>query len=96
MKPQTTKIERHHALEFYGIWLLGELQKQDISLSVIGENALRVKGEMTAAQREAIRLNKRHLIEALSPKCSKCTLPMTLIENGKTWFCSFGCGSLAA
>ncbi len=93
MKPETKRIERHQAIELYGVWLLGELQKQGIFLSVIGENTLRVKGEMTLEQKELIRLWKRHLIEALSPKCSDCTLPMTLIENGKTWFCSLGCGS---
>ena len=94
MKPLTGKIERYRAAELYGIWLLGELQKLGISLTVIGENDLRVKGEMTVEQKEIIRLWKDHLIEALSPKCSNCGLPMKLIENDSLWFCPFGCNSL--
>ncbi|CAN5564318.1 hypothetical protein BH10ACI1_BH10ACI1_10870 [soil metagenome] len=95
MRPQKRKIERHHALELYGIWLLGELQRQGISLSVIGENGLKVKGEMTAEQKENVRLWKRALIEALSPKCSNCGLPMQLIKNDSLWFCPFGCCSIS-
>lgn len=94
MKPETRKIERHHAIELYGVWLLGELQKLGISLNVVGENGLHVKGEMNAEQKELIRLWKRQLIEALSPKCLNCGLPMNLIENDSLWFCPFGCSSL--
>lgn len=93
MHQHSKKIERHQAIEQYGLWLLGELQEQGISLTVVGENALHIKGEMSAGQKEIIRLWKRPLIEALSPKCTNCGSPMKLIENNTLWFCPFGCGS---
>jgi hypothetical protein len=40
--------------------------------------------------------NNQHLSSAKNedlPKCSNCGLEMNLIENGKTWFCPFGCES---
>jgi hypothetical protein len=88
---ETRKTERHQAIEQYAVWLLRELQNNGIKLSVVGENGLKVEGEMTIEQRENIRIWKRHLIDALSPKCSNCTLPMKLVENDKLWFCPFGC-----
>lgn len=94
MNPQTREMERHQAVEKYGVWLLGELQKLGISLTVVGENGLHVKGEMNAEQKEIVRLWKRQLIEALSPKCLVCGLPMNFLENNNLWFCPFGCSSL--
>ncbi len=96
MNQKTQKKERHNQLQEYGNWLLSELKKQGVTLSVAGKNALHVKGEITPAQKEHIRIWKRQLIEALSPKCSNCGLPMELIENGKLWFCPFGCESRKA
>jgi hypothetical protein len=95
MEPQTRKTDRYQAIEQYAAWLLREMQNEGIKLSVVGENGLQVKGEMTVEQRENIRIWKRHLIDALSLKCSNCTLPMKLIENGTLWFCPFGCESRA-
>jgi hypothetical protein len=96
MNQKTQKKERHNQLQEYGNWLLSELKKQGVTLSVAGKNALHVKGEITPAQKEIVRVWKRQLIEALSPKCSNCTLAMELIENGKLWFCPFGCESRKA
>ncbi|HEX8735155.1 MAG TPA: hypothetical protein VF721_07540 [Pyrinomonadaceae bacterium] len=93
MQTEERRIEHHHALEDFAAWLVGALKVQGVILSVVGENALHIKGELTAAQRENIRLWKRQLIENLSPKCS-CGLPMKLIENGSLWLCPFGCKSI--
>ena len=93
MSQKETRIEPYHALEDYGIWLLAALRQQGITLSVVGESSLYIKGKMTLEQKENIRLWKRHLINALSPKCQTCTLPMKLIDDGKLWFCPFGCQS---
>lgn len=93
MEQQTKKTEQHRQLQEYGEWLLSELKKQDIELSITDGNGLHVKGEITPAQKEHIRIWKRQLTDALSPKCSNCTMPMNLIENGKLWFCVFGCES---
>lgn len=89
-----TQTERHHALEDYAAWLIGALKQQGVSLAVVSADALHVKGKLTAEQKENIRLWKRQLINALSPKCSRCTLPMRIIENGSLWLCPFGCQSL--
>ncbi len=93
MNQKTQKKELHSQLQEYAEWLLNELEKQGVTLSVAGKNALHVKGEITAAQKEIVRVWKRQLIEALSPKCSNCNLAMNLIENGKLWFCPLGCES---
>lgn len=70
MSQKANRIERHKILEISGVWLLSELQKQGVRFEVIGENALSVKGGMTPEQKENVRLRKREIIEALSPKCS--------------------------
>jgi len=93
MQQKEKRIEQHRQLKEYGEWLLSELEKQDIKLSVVGENGLHIKGEITSAQKVYIRLWKRQLIEALSPHCSNCGLPMRIIENGNLWFCPLGCES---
>ncbi len=93
MNQKTQKKELHSQLQEYAEWLLSELEKQGVTLSVAGKNALHVKGEITPAQKEHIRIWKRQLIDALSPNCSNCNLAMELIENGNLWFCSLGCES---
>ncbi|HXG82563.1 MAG TPA: hypothetical protein VNI84_00925 [Pyrinomonadaceae bacterium] len=93
MEQQEKPVEQHRQLKEYGEWLLSELEKQGVKLSITNENALHIKGEITTAQKEHIRLWKRWLIEAISPHCSNCRLPMCLIENGTLWFCPFGCES---
>lgn len=95
MQTEERKIEHHHALEDFAVWLVGALKMQGVTLSVVGENALHIKGELTADQKETIRLWKRQLIENLSQKCD-CGLPMKLIENGLLWLCPFGCKSIKA
>ncbi len=92
MNQKTQKKQLNRQLQDYGEWLFSELKKQGIDLEVVG-NGLRVKGEITAAQKEFIRIWKRQLIEAASPKCRNCNLAMDLIEDGKLWFCPVGCES---
>ncbi|MCA1625046.1 MAG: hypothetical protein LC768_13650 [Acidobacteria bacterium] len=93
MQQKEKPIEQHQQLQEYGEWLLSELKKQSVELSVVGVNGLHIKGEVTLEQKENIRLWKRQLINALSPKCSNCTLPMQLINDETLWFCPFGCES---
>ena len=93
MKTEEKKIEHHHALNDFAARLIAALKMQDVALTVVGENALRIKGELTADQRENVRLWKRHLIEAVSAKCD-CGLAMKLIDDGKLWLCPFGCKSM--
>jgi len=94
MLTEEKRIEHHHALEDFAAWLIGALKMQGVALSVSGENSLHIKGELTADQRENIRLWKRQLIENLSPKCVCCGLPMRLINDGAVWLCPFGCKSI--
>ncbi len=96
MEQQRARIEQHRAIEDYAAWLARTLKQQGVSLLVVGENALHVKGELTPAQSEAVRLWKQNLINALSPKCSNCTLALQLINDGTLWFCPFGCESREA
>ncbi len=96
MQQQEKKSDEQCTSEDYELWLLGELEKQGVTLSVVGENALHIKGEITVTQKENIRLWKRRLIEALSPKCSNCTQTLQLINDGTLWFCPFGCESRKA
>jgi len=76
--------------------ILSELQTSELQLTIVGKDSLRIKGKATKQQMEKIRLFKSHIINLLSPKCGKCGLEMDLIENGKTWFCAFGCESRKA
>ncbi len=92
MEQNTKPLEQHQSKK-YGEWLLSELENQGVTLSVASGNGLHIKGEITPAQKENIRLWKRWLIEALSPHCSNCTLPLQLINDGTLWFCPFGCES---
>ncbi len=94
MEQKEKPIERYQQLQEYGKWLLSQFENQGVSISVVGTNGLHVKGKITIEQKELIRLWKRQLIEALSPKCSNCTLPLQLINDRELWFCPFGCQSL--
>lgn len=93
MQPEQRKIERFQSVENFGKHLSAELKKRGVILSVVGENGLRIQGELTASEKEIVKTWKRQLINAISPKCSKCGSVMELIENGKLWFCRLGCGS---
>ncbi len=73
--------------------ILSGLRADGLNLSVTDKATLRVVGTATKRQLEIVRLWKRHIIEALSPHCSNCTLPMELINGGALWFCPFGCES---
>ena len=73
--------------------ILSEFQASGLSLVVTGKASLRIKGEATPQQIENLRKWKTQLINQLSPKCSNCTLPLQLINNGTLWFCPFGCES---
>lgn len=94
MKTEEKKIEHHHALKDFAAWLVGALKIQGVSLAVVGKNALHVTGEITVEQKESLRIWKRQIIEALSPKCPGCNLSLELIENGNLWFCPLGCKSM--
>ncbi len=73
--------------------VLRELKAQGISFEITPENKLRITTKTNAEQFELIRLWKAQIVEAISPNCSNCNLAMKLIENGKLWFCPFGCES---
>jgi len=73
--------------------ILGELRADGLNLSITDKTILRIVGTATARQLEIVRLWRQGIIEAISPKCSNCTLPMQIINNGELWFCPFGCES---
>ncbi len=73
--------------------ILSELQADGLNLSITDNSKLHIVGTAKPAQLQLIRIWKRHIIEALSPKCSNCTLAMQIIDNGNLWFCPFGCES---
>ena len=96
MQQKEKRTERYRQLQEYGEWLLSELEKAGVKLSVVAGNGLHIQGEITAAQKEYIRIWKQQMIETLSPKCKHCNLAMNLIEDGKLWFCAMGCESRKA
>lgn len=73
--------------------ILEMLRADGLKFSITDKATLRIVGTATARQLEIVRLWKRQIIEALSPKCEHCDLEMNLIENGKLWFCPLGCES---
>jgi len=86
-------MEFYKQIEKEAKTILSEFCASGLSLIVTGKNSLRIKGEATPKQIENLRKWKTQLINQLSPKCSNCTLPMELINNGTLWFCPFGCES---
>ena len=88
------EIQKRMAKE--GGRVLRELQAQDIGFEITPANTLRITARTTAKQFELIRLWKAQIVEMISPHCSNCNLAMKLIENGKLWFCPFGCESKKA
>ncbi len=73
--------------------ILSELQASGLSLALTDNSSLRIKGAATKTQIETCRRFKAQIIEALSPHCAKCDLPMHIIDNGSLWFCPLGCQS---
>ncbi|MEJ7701437.1 MAG: hypothetical protein WKF71_17590 [Pyrinomonadaceae bacterium] len=73
--------------------ILRTLRADGLNLSVTDNSKLHIVGTATLRQLKIVRIWKRHIIEALSPKCSNCTLAMQIIDNGNLWFCPFGCES---
>lgn len=73
--------------------LLEKINGKGIALIVTGENTLRIQDNVSPGQLATIRLWKASLIEVLSPTCSECRSPMTLINGGTLWFCRLGCES---
>jgi len=71
--------------------ILGELRAGGLNLSITDKATLRIVGTATARQLEIVRLWRQGIIDALSPKCSNCTLPMQLINDGEFWLCALGC-----
>ena len=86
-------MEFYKQIEKEAETILSEFCASGLSLVVTGKNSLRIKGEATQQQIENLRKWKTQLINQLSPKCSNCTLPMELINDGALWFCPFGCES---
>lgn len=76
--------------------ILSEIQASGLSLTLTDKSSLRIVGTATKAQIETCRLFKAQIIEALSPHCSNCNLPMNLIDGGNLWFCPLGCESREA
>jgi hypothetical protein len=73
--------------------ILGELRADGLNLSITDTGKLHIVGPSKPAQLALIRLWKQGIIDALSPKCTDCTLPMQIIDDGKLWFCALGCSS---
>ncbi len=86
-------MELYKQIENEAKTILSEFQASGLSLVVTGKASLRIKGEATPQQIENLRKWKTQLINQLSPKCSNCTQPMELINNGTLWFCPLGCES---
>jgi hypothetical protein len=74
--------------------ILRTLLADGLNLFITDKQSLRIVGAITKRQLEVVRIWKHSLIEALSPKCSNCALPMLLINNSSLWFCPLGCQSL--
>jgi hypothetical protein len=89
-------MEIAEKLQIEGERILSEMRSAGISLEITKNYTLRIKGKATPAQIKIIRRYKAQIIEALSPKCSNCTLALKLIEGGKLWFCPVGCQSKKA
>jgi len=71
--------------------ILGELRADGLNLSITSTGGLHIVGRAKPAQLALVRLWKQGIIDVLSQKCTNCTLPMQLIENGQLWLCAFGC-----
>jgi hypothetical protein len=71
--------------------IVGELRADGLSLSITDTGKLHIVGRAKPAQPALIRLWKQGIIDAISPHCSNCDLPMQIIESGQLWFCGFGC-----
>jgi len=86
-------MEIHKRIVAEGNKILQRLEGQGVSFEVIDKNTLRITVKTTLKQFELVRLWKQRIIEALSPHCANCGLPMQIINNGELWFCPFGCES---
>ncbi len=73
--------------------ILGELRADGLNLSITDTGKLHIVGTAKPAQLALIRFWKQNIIDALSPKCTDCTLPMQIIDGGELWFCALGCSS---
>jgi len=73
--------------------ILGELRASGLNLSITDTGKLHIVGTAKPAQLELVRLWRQGIIDALSPHCSNCDLPMQLIYDGTLWFCGLGCES---
>ncbi len=88
MQQTAMPVEQYRQYQGSHEGLLSELTKQGVSLSAVGENNLHIKGEITPAQKEYVRLWKQELIKELSPKKQTATLTDILnrfIEKGITF-----------
>ncbi len=88
MQQTAMPVEQYRQYQGSHEELLSELIKQGVSLSAVGKNSLHIKGEITPAQKEYVRLWKKELIETLSPKKQTATLTDILnrfIERGVTF-----------
>jgi hypothetical protein len=84
-------METYRQTQNQAEFILGELRSDGLSLSITDAGKLHIVGRSKPAQLALIRIWKQGIIDALSPKCSNCALPMQIIDNGELWFCPFGC-----
>jgi hypothetical protein len=73
--------------------ILGELRADGLNLSITDTGKLHIVGTSKTAQLALIRLWRQGIIDAISPHCSNCDLPMQLINDGEVWLCGLGCSS---
>lgn len=86
-------MQIHEEIQIQAETILTTLRADGLNLSITDKQGLRIVGTATKRQLEVVRFWKQHIIEALSPKCTNCALPMQLIDNGNLWFCQLGCES---
>jgi len=86
-------MEIHKRIVAEGNQVLQRLEGQGVSFEITDKNNLRITTKTTLKQFELIRLWKKHIIDALSPKCPNCGLAMQLINNGEFWLCALACES---
>jgi hypothetical protein len=86
-------MEIYRQIQNQAEFILGELRADGLSLSVTDTLQLHIVGVAKPSQLALIRLWKQNIIDVLSQKCTNCTLPMQIIDNGALWFCPLGCSS---
>jgi len=84
-------MELHQQIKIQAEIILGELRADGLNLTITDTGKLHIVGTAKPAQLALVRLWKQNILDALSPKCTNCTLPMQLINDGALWLCALGC-----